>query len=639
MSEEVSFPPLWEKYPRLGSYITDIQAVPFKLPFPLSAVKSKGLPLAATWTIDMAKSAIKNRGYDLRCIINVSEQNFPYTDKELISHGIQLINIPSPMKTIPTGEVYSAFEAALSKVLDSFTEDDVVGICCEDGFNKIGYLISRYLYEAGHNDIVYSVNRFISSNEPGIFKGSFLDAVYNDCNEADHPDRLDPIKPYFLSDREFSFFNRTRAIIGRVERQPDINPLDIMTSTNSLPTPPIQSSSSQQTLLLDVVQSSQDASSGTLRPETSSLATNPPSPKRRKTPHQAWEENQHGKISPDRSLLEEMGIHSSLFHPILSESSTMKSIEKEIIHLLSTAHDSSRRKKNPNMKSLEAILTEKGLRDILDNLLQNILGSSTALPVSAATKDESAQKDGLKNALRHAAAAAALTLPKFLNTPFSDISLEALRCEWRKCAPLITWCTGRDVLVLLLSSGTYVFDEKGALYCLPQTKFYHRKQEGKLLTASMLAGSLIVENGSEGKSVPRLLLHDVFYFNGNFLRDVTSSIRTTMVNVEFVAPWQAKQSTLAQGDIYLRVRQKPSFYALNEQIEKLSATLTAVPHQPTGLIFLPRCVAMSYYDGEPKENVDRMLPVRVKCGKMDRVSLISNVKYLGSIVQSLESKN
>ncbi len=601
--QELALPHLWEKYPRTGSYIADIQAIPFKVPFPLSFIKSKNLPISAIWTIEMAKKSIQSRGYTLTHIINLNEQPWPYTTEEMQKVGVTVIDIPMSYKLLPSPDDITKFNTQLSSLLNTLHEDSVVGICCEDGLNKTGLCISQYLYTVCENDIQYSVNRFIYSNEPGIFKGQFLDHVYKICNELDYHDRLDPIQPAFLTEREFNFYNRNRKSVNRVQRPPHFDP--------NLQPQQQQSQASASTQLVvsqkRPLTSENTSTSTSTNTNTSTSGTQNDKIKNHKT--------------DDISIRNLLKLEPKLKEYIVPISMNTKSnsfssytvsstqILKEVQNIIKISHD---KKLSQPMKEYIDSLT---LDDILFYLYMTGFGFNK-LVSHTSTKEEqytNANTELLQIASKSSSNSTTYTIENTTPSESKENKFGSLQQEWKNIAPLMTWLSGEDVLVLTLSTGTFIYHVEDTiqncsekqpstvLYHIPDTQFYQRKQDQKLITGSILTGSIVIEN-VENNRIYRLLLQDILYFNATFLRDVNASVRSTMVNVEFSLPWSARiQKLKLNTGNYLRVKYRPSFYALRDHIDKFTSVITMVPHAPSGCMFIPRSPLKSIFDESNSE--------------------------------------
>lgn len=487
------------------------------------------------------------RGYNLKCIISNAEQEFPYTPSELKSHGIDYIHIPSPMKGVPSKETTHAFHQSLTNVIDSLNEDDIVGICCEDGFNKTGFFITKYLYDICQNDIDYSVNRFISANEPGIINGLLLDEIYSSCNEPDHPRRLDPIKPYFLDEREFKFINRTRKIdIGRVVRAPDINPIEGINPT-STPT------TSEPVLVKVPVK------------ESHNVENTPPIKKQRieQIPSSSF-----AQVTKKSSITSLKSFQNQLI-PISEEELPKFKSELEAIFV---ANHASCWSENTEGKSYASYLSTVDSFSLLRSLFLSTQG-----PVRRSNSELPLQE------------------------------LQTMVVSWKTCYPAVTWRSGIEALLVLLPSGAFLYHlemeslaltgngsspcswddiqiTNEGLFRIPHLSFYYRKQPDRKISNSVVVAS-IFEDETDNKAIPRLLVQDVVYFNNALVKDLPISTRNMMANVEFVVPWQKNAEKLPNGPQYvIRVRHRP-IYQTND-LQKLQKTIASVDHPISGLMFM-----------------------------------------------------
>lgn len=186
-------PNRWLHCPRKASNLVANKFLAFKTP--LSSQYDDQVAEECRFLPSMIFQSMKSYKIKLGLWIDLTNTSRFYNKKQIEAEGCKYIKLKCRGHgETPSKEVVKAFFS----ICDEFIRKnplEIIGVHCTHGFNRTGFLIVSYLVEQMDCSLEAALNQFAVVRPPGIYKGDYLQELYqrygdNDINEIPPPPEL-----------------------------------------------------------------------------------------------------------------------------------------------------------------------------------------------------------------------------------------------------------------------------------------------------------------------------------------------------------------------------------------------------------------------------------------------------------------
>lgn len=139
-------PDRWEEYIPFKAPIAKTRFIAFKVP--LEQGICQRLPQKDWFTPAKLISSIKEHGWKLGLVIDLTNTKRYYKPAEIESHGVGYIKLNTEGRVIPGPLVQQKFAVIIDDFLERNSDNDLlIGVHCTHGLNRTGYMVCRYMID------------------------------------------------------------------------------------------------------------------------------------------------------------------------------------------------------------------------------------------------------------------------------------------------------------------------------------------------------------------------------------------------------------------------------------------------------------------------------------------------------------
>ncbi|XP_065652640.1 mRNA-capping enzyme isoform X2 [Hydra vulgaris] len=168
-------PPRWMNCPRKSQLIADkfIACKTF-----LDDKFNHQVPLESQFMFPMLLSYMESNKKELGLLISLTNTNRFYNRSVVEEAGVKFCKIACRGHDgAPTVEQTNMFVNICQKFFER-NPGKIIGVHCTHGFNRTGFLIVSYLYEAEGWSLDAALDLFSKCRPPGIYKGEYIQELY-----------------------------------------------------------------------------------------------------------------------------------------------------------------------------------------------------------------------------------------------------------------------------------------------------------------------------------------------------------------------------------------------------------------------------------------------------------------------------